>query len=361
MRIGIDVSILSTRLTGIGYFALSLVRSLAGLRESAQWVLLGAPPQFKGLPTGENVLIHDARNLKGVRRAIWQQMELPRLAMRYDLDVLHCPDFSRPLKSSVPVVNTIHDLSYYSPYAYFSLGSRIYKRSLTRVAMKKSAAIVAVSKFTRDEIMQRFGLDEDKISVIYHGVDLPSEGEALQAGAPFVLYVGTLEERKNVPTLIRGFSLARAQSHFPHRLILAGKRGRRFTRIQAAIENSPYGKDIEVRGYVSRHEILALYQEADAFVLPSFYEGFGLPILEAMAAGTPVVCSRAASLPEVAGDAAEYFDPSNAEELGMVLAKVLGSPELRAEMKRKGRERAKQFSWDECARRYLKAYQTVAG
>ncbi|HEV2500464.1 MAG TPA: glycosyltransferase family 1 protein [Terriglobia bacterium] len=360
MRVGVDVSILSSPLTGIGRFALSLVQSLTCLPEPGQWVLLGAPSHFEGLPEAKNVTVHQVQGLMGWRRIAWQQIELPRLAGRYHVDVLHCPDFSRPIHASVPVVNTIHDLSYYSPHAYFSWSNRTYKRALTRIAVGKSSRLVADSNFTRDELLGKFRLDNGVLSVVYLGVDQNPPGEPLREENPYVLYVGTLEERKNLPNLIQGFALMRRQKGVPHRLILAGKPGKDFERIQAAIEASDCKASIEITGYVSQERVIQLYRAANLFIMPSLYEGFGLPVLEAMATGIPVVCSRAASLPEVGGDAAEYFDPLSPQEIAAALAKVLGSESLRAEMRRKGLERAKLFSWDECARRYCKVYKEVA-
>lgn len=360
MRVGVDVSILSSPLTGIGRFALSLVRGLARLPEPVQWVLLGAPSHFEGLPEAKNVTVHQAQGLIGWQRIVWQQIELPRLARRYHVDVLHCPDFSRPVSISVPVVNTIHDLSYYSSHAYFSWSNRTYKRALTRIAVRKSSRLVADSNFTRDELLERFRFDSSALSVIYLGVDQNPPGEPLRAENPYVLYVGTLEERKNLPNLIRGFTLTRRQKCAPLRLILAGKPGKGFERIQAVIEASDCKASIEITGYVSRERVIQLYRAANVFIMPSLHEGFGLPVLEAMSAGAPVVCSRAGSLPEVGGDAAEYFDPLSPQAIAAALTKVLGSESLRSEMRRKGLERAKLFSWDECARRYCEVYKEAA-
>lgn len=360
MRVGVDVSILSSQLTGIGRFALSLVRSLARCYPDTEWALLGAPRGFRGLPEGENITVHSADGLIGWRRAIWQQVILPGLVVRSRLDVLHCPDFSRPIKAGLPVVNTIHDLSYYSPREFFSLGNRTYKRVLTRFAINSSSWIVADSEFTGREIGRIFGQKVERRSVAYLGMDPMPKILVPRDERPFVLHVGTLEERKNLLTLIRGFALACTQNAIPHRLILAGKPGRGFSKIQAAIGTCKQRGSIETPGYVSREGVLELYRRADLVVMPSIYEGFGLPVLEAMALGAPVVCSRAASLPEVGGDAVEYFDPSSPQELAAVLARVLGSQSLRSEMKRKGLERAKQFSWDDCARRYWDVYRRVA-
>lgn len=358
MRVGIDVSILSSRLTGIGYFTLSLVKALAGL-QGDEWVLLGADPCFDGLPCGDNVIVYPVAGLHGWRRIAWQQLAVPGLAKRYRLDVLHCPDFSRPMHVAIPVVNTIHDLSYFLPDNYFSFPNRTYKRTLTRFTVRNDSEIVAVSKFTREELVKRFGVQSGRIHVIYHGFDRLCSSEPLQGEPPFVLYIGTLEKRKNVVTLVQGFTAMRSQSGFPHRLVLAGKPGRGFDRIQAAIRSSGCGNSIDLPGYLSREKLLQLYRTADALVFPSLYEGFGLPVLEAMSLGTPVICSRAASLPEVGGDAVAYFDPHRPEDIADTLERVLASPGMRSEMRQQGLARAKLFTWEECARRYRAVYADV--
>lgn len=360
LRVGIDTSILAGPLAGIGRFTLSLVQALARRNRAAEWVLLGAPPGLDGLPDGLNVVLHRVGDLTGARRVAWQQAALPQLASRYGLDILHCPDFSRPVLVSVPVVSTIHDLSYYSPDGFFGPGRSLYKRLLTSVTIKKSSRIVADSIFTSDELQQRFALPAPSVSVIYLGVDPNGPVEPRRVERPFVLFVGTLEERKNLVALLHGFALMRAKGSISHRLVLAGKPGRGFDKIRAAIQASLYIKDIDIMGYVDRATVRELYRSADAVVMPSLYEGFGLPVLEAMAAGTPVVCSRAASLPEVGGDAAEYFDPASPQEISATLTRVLESESLRSEMRRRGLERAKQFTWDECARRYCEVYAAAA-
>jgi glycosyltransferase involved in cell wall biosynthesis len=171
--------------------------------------------------------------------------------------------------------------------------------------------------------------------------------------------VGTLEERKDLVTLVRAFDVVRERGRILHRLMLVGQAGFGWSRIRTAIIGSRYRQDIEICGYLKREAMEELLQTADLFVYPSVYEGFGLPILEAMACGTPVVCSRAASLPEVAGNAAEYFEPASVEDLAAAIERVLSSTERQAELRRKGLERAKLFSWEECARRTLEVYREV--
>ena len=354
-------SLLSGSLAGVGYYALSLVRALARIQSGVELILVGADPAIDRIRGLERLPKAVVKNMNGLRRVAWQQTGLPYLASRLGLDLLHCPDFSRPLFCSVPVLNTIHDISYYAPQPFFPLAQRTYKRTLARVAMGQSAGILADSKFTREEIHRRFRIDERKVKVVHLGVDKASREVEKDANSPYMLFVGTLEERKDVTTLIRAFTFLRSRAGIPHRLILVGKCGFGWKKIKRAIDASPFREDIEFRGYEKRQEVLRLYGAADLFVYPSVYEGFGLPVLEAMAWGTAVVCSRAASLPEVAGDAAEYFEPGSVEGLATAMGRVLGSPERQAELRRKGLERVKLFSWDECARRHLAVYRELAG
>jgi glycosyltransferase involved in cell wall biosynthesis len=230
---------------------------------------------------------------------------------------------------------------------------------MCRFTMQRSERIIADSEFACSEILHRFPMAENKVVVIHCGVDLELKRPHLEGEPPFILFVGTHEERKGVLTLVRAYSLLRHQGRIPHKLVCVGKPGYGWDRIKASVEGSPVREHIEIRGYETRSKVLELYQSADLFVYPSVYEGFGLPILEAMACGTPVVCTRAASMPEVAGNAAEYFEASNAEDLAGAIERVLSSAEKRGCMRDKGLERVKIFSWDECARRHCAVYRKV--
>jgi glycosyltransferase involved in cell wall biosynthesis len=362
MRIGVNAAVISGQMTGVGYYALSLVRALARVGQEIEWVLMGADSSTGLLPAGANIQLIGAGQFWGrAGRAAWQQWALPNLAARSEVDLLYCPDYTRPIQCAVPVVNTIHDLSFYSSSPPFMpLPSRLWKGALAGMAIRRSAQLIAVSEFTRAEILRRFPIDPRRVETIHEGAEeLPPQAQE-RANRPFLLCVGTLEARKNLATLVRAFTALRANGRTAHRLVLVGKPGYRATEIRSAIAASAFRDDIEVRGYETRLEVLRLYRSADLVVFPSLYEGFGIPLLEAMACGTPVVCSRAASLPEVAADAAEYFDPANTEDLALAIERVLLSPERQEWLRRKGRDRLKQFSWDECARRHCRLFREVS-
>jgi glycosyltransferase involved in cell wall biosynthesis len=361
MRVGVNSAVISGRMTGVGYHALSLVRALARVGKGIEWVLMGADPATDSLPRADNIQIIGADHLPGgARRAIWQQWTLPRLVTRAGVDLLYCPDYSRPIFCGTPVVNTIHDLSFYSSSPPFlPMASRLWKGSLARVAIARSTRLIVDSNFIRDELLQRFRVDPQRVTVINLAAEELPDQPRQRADRPFLLFVGTQEARKNLVTLIKAFTALRANGRIPHRLVLVGQPGYGWPQIEAAIATSPFHNDIEVRGYETRQEVLRLYRSADLFVFPSLYEGFGLPLLEAMACGAPVACARAASLPEVAGDAAEYFDPQSSEDMAAAIERVVQSPEVQESLRRKGRERLKQFSWDECARRHCEVFREV--
>jgi glycosyltransferase involved in cell wall biosynthesis len=338
-----------------------LVAALARSSAGVEWFLLGVPSDCTALPESPSVHLVRSRQLLGPRRVAWEQTVLPRLAAQLGLDLLHCPDFSRPLFSPVPVVNTIHDLSFFAPQPFFAPHKIQYKRTLARIAIRRGAALIADSEFTRREVLQRFAVDPDRVSVAYLGTERRSPPQPSASSRPFLLFVGTLEDRKNLATLVQAFFMLRSSGTLAHSLVLVGQPGRGWPRLRQQIRCHPHSDDIEVRGHVDDIELRRLYDSADVFVYPSWYEGFGLPVLEAMAAGLPVICSRSTSLPEVAGEAAAYFDPHDANELARLIQLVVDSPQRRQEMRWKGLRQAAQFTWEDCARRHLEIYQAVVG
>jgi glycosyltransferase involved in cell wall biosynthesis len=298
-----------------------------------------------------------------------EQWQIPRAAEGADL--LHCPHYNVPCFYRGRLLVTIHDLTHIMDRAFRrTLPSLVYARPMLAIASWKADHIVTDSEFTKRQIVERLRIAPEKVTVIYLGVSpqfrvcnheqaFRVASSALQLRRPYLLYIGTLKPHKNIPTLIRAFALLRGRKKVEHQLLIVG--------------DDPKWKEGLVRlcsqlgiaGHVSffphvAHAILPqVYAGADLLVMPSFIEGFGLPVLEAMACGTPVVCSRATSLPEVAGEAAEYFEPASVEDLAAAMEGVLSSTERQAELRRKGLERARLFSWEECARRTLEVYRKV--
>jgi glycosyltransferase involved in cell wall biosynthesis len=237
---------------------------------------------------------------------------------------------------------------------------------------RKAVCLIANSEFTKKQIVEHLGIPASKVVVTYLGVTdhfRPHDrkqavlriSSLLGLDRPYVLFVGNLKPHKNVKTLIHAFSRVCAHGGFHHQLVILGDD--RKWKAGLVNECAKLGIDAHVlfAPHVPDEDLPWVYGAAELLVMPSLIEGFGLPVLEAMACGTPVVCSRAASLPEVAGDAAEYFEPTSAEDLAATLERLLGSRELQETLRRKGLERVKLFSWEECARRHCRVYRGALG
>jgi glycosyltransferase involved in cell wall biosynthesis len=269
-------------------------------------------------------------------------------------DLLWVPHYNAPLLYTGRMVVTIHDLAPLAlPQILGNAIKRIYARTLTEHAARHAAAILTVSEFTAQELRSRLGVPTDKITVTHPGLDAawPDAAEPHRApdAVPYLLFVGNVKPNKNLSLLLQAF--ARVADSLPHRLVLVGKiRGMGTGDEDVLRLAQTMGDRVRFAGEVDDAALIALYAGASAFVMPSLYEGFGLPLLEAMRLGCPVLCSTAGSLPEVAGDAALYFDPHSEQELAERLLAIADQPTM-ARLRVAGYARVTQFSFDDCAQR----------
>jgi len=281
-----------------------------------------------------------------VRDLGWYLAALPAKAKRDGLDVLHCPTHRAPLRSAVPLVVTFHDLAVLRHPETFNRWTRVYSRlALPRVA-KGAVRLIAVSEFTKRELLDLLDVPEEKVRVIPNAVGPPFEAQGEAAAGDYVLAVGTLEPRKNLPRLLDGFRRAAMNGC---RLLVAGMRG--WGDVELA------GSDVEWLGFVSDDELARLYRGARCVAYMSPYEGFGLPVLEAMACGAPVVAGRNDASNELAGSAAVLVDPLDADAIAAGIAEAV---ERRDELRRCGLERARAFDWREVARATIEVYREAA-
>lgn len=311
-------------------------------------------------------------------RILWEQCIQPWLLMRSGIDLLHAMAFVTPLWSVCPSVATIYDLSFLRYPQSFRAWNRLYLTTLTRVSARKASHLIAISKSTAQDITHFFGVTPDRISVIYCGVEpeyrpLPRdevERFRRQRGLPdrMILYVGTIEPRKNLARLLEAYHLllqswpideGSTTGDSAPRLVIAGARGWLYEDILARIETLGLTRDVMLPGYVPGGELPLWYNAAECFVYPSTFEGFGLPVLEAMACGAPVITSNSSSLPEVVGDAGCTVSPDDVPALAETMRQVLTDSERRASMRRQGLQRAGLFSWDRAARETIAVYDRV--
>jgi glycosyltransferase involved in cell wall biosynthesis len=273
------------------------------------------------------------------------------------LDVLHLPHPDVPyiFKPKVPVVMTIHDVSpFFLPHFHSSRRVAFFRRILP-LYLKKVDAVLASSESTKADLIKYYKLPEDKIHVVHLGLSL--KVAAVKKKEPFILYVGTLEPRKNIEGLVRAYAILKSQG-FTRKLVIAGRNGWRYENIFRLIKNYNLQDDIICKGYVSEEEKDELYRKAELFVWPSFYEGFGLPVLEAMARGTPVVTSRVSSMPEVAGEAAMLVNPESPEDIARGIREALSTATYK-KMVKEGLKRAGYFTVEKMIKKTLAVYECV--
>jgi len=352
MRIGVDGQSLQGRRTGIGRYTANLIDSMKEIAPQHKIQVIR--------PGRERVMRTD-------RRLYWQQYGLPRQTRILKTDLLHVTGFDAPMRKPCPVVMTVHDLIGMLFPKNLPPVSRQYWSKWLPFSIRRADAVIANSETTRQDIVRLVGLPAKDIDVAPLGVEAcfqPRPPDALKHFRsryhllePFILYVGTIEPRKGIDTLID--ALAILARRLPHHLILAGQPGWRCRPIIDRISDHRLKHRVRVLDYVPEEDLPWLYAAAEAFALPSRYEGFGLPILEAMAAGTPVVCSNAAALPETAGSAALLVPPNDSQALASSLAAVIHDPSLAAQLREQGLIRAKTYSWIETAKATIGVYQRV--
>jgi glycosyltransferase involved in cell wall biosynthesis len=347
MRIGIDAR---NDGTGVGRYTFSLIRELAKLDGENEYTLFLNAKRYANYPApGANFRTIEADiPWFGVR----EQLQLPRLVARAQLDLVHHPHLTVPLLETTPFVVTVHDLNYLDAAATARRAVLRAGYRLELLKARRARRLIAVSEHTRGEVVRLLAVDPDRVAVTYEAADAPAvepdPGTLERYGieAPFFLYVGSAYPYKNLARLIEAF--ARLEGY---RLVLAGD----FEDFGAALKEHA-SKRVVFTGPVSEPELAALYAGAFAYAFVSLSEGFGLPGLEAMAAGVPVVAAHAASLSEVYGDAAHYCDPHDVGSIASALSEVAADEGLRSRLVERGRQRVAEFSWTRTAEQTLAVY-----
>jgi glycosyltransferase involved in cell wall biosynthesis len=304
-------------------------------------------------------------------RLLWEQVSFPRLAKRKQLDLLHSLHYTMPLAYPGRSVVTFHDMTFFLFPQLHTLPKRYFFRFFIRSSSRKAVALIADSESTRQDAIRLVGAPPEKIFTAELGVT--QEFHRIQDNAAlqqvrlkyhlpdhFLLYVGMLEPRKNLPTLLGGF--ASIADQMPgHRLVIVGPKGWMVDDLlQQTGERKIFGK-VHFTGYVEQNDLPLVYNMADVFIYPSVYEGFGLPVLEAMACGTPVITSNVSSMPEIVGDAGILLAPNDSPALAQKLLELVNNPTERQRLSGKGLERAAAFTWDRTAQKTMAVYRHVLG
>jgi len=422
MLIGIDATPANRKFkSGTEWYAYNLIRQLAQIDSKNQYVLYSDRPLTGGLSdlrtdASESAEIkinqHGCQEIKSPHnnfkvkilnwpwKHLWTQGRLSWEMLRRPPDVLFVPAHVLPLIHPKNSVTTIHDIGFernQELYEQEKIGPQkfIYKkivsllfRLLTRnkfrtnvldyhswsvkFALKYARAVITVSNFTKNEINEVYGNQLDKIKVVYNGfndqlykknIDQAKIGQVLErygVRQPYIFYVGRLEKKKNSQILVNAFAILKQRyKEIKHKLVLAGNAGLGFDEIKYTILEFDLSNEVMITGWVPEADLPYLFAGASLFIFPSLYEGFGIPLLEAMSASVPIICSRAGSLPEVAAEAALYFDPRDKNEIAEIMRQVLVNKNLANDLVAKGNERVKHFSLDKCARETLKVIEAL--
>ncbi len=297
-------------------------------------------------------------------RLAWENSILPRLARRYRLDLMHSLGYLSPPLLPVPTVVTVLDMIHFTRPADIALSKQLMWRLLFPASLARASQVITISRSVRDELVGHYPWAAKKIRPIHLGVDhdlfsaKTVSTRELSLSRPFVLAVASLSRHKNLGAVIKAFSLAAVQ--VPElRLLLVGMRSNAAEELYCLAEESGLNDRIEFTGRVSDSELVLLYQNATAFIYPSLYEGFGLPVLEAMACGCPVIASNRFSVPEIAGDAALLVDPCDTLQIAGSIVMLANMPELRNSLAQKGLEQARKYDWARTAEETLSVYRHV--
>lgn len=357
MKIAIDIQTTLGRKTGFGFYVSNLIANLERFDKKNQYIFLK--------PESD----HD---FSTPQRWVWDQVTIPRLARQAKVTIFHQPCFSTPIFYRGKVVVTIHDLiSVFFGYN-IPFWSRQFFAKWMPFTYRFADHLIAVSEHTKKDAIKVLGIPEEKITVIHEAADskyhLIDDKTALKevrekyniGNDPFILHVGTLEPRKNLPFLVRAFAAAKKDIGTT-KLVITGKKGWYYEGLFELVDQLKLQEEVIFTGYVEDDDIPALYNAASLFAFPSQYEGFGLPPLEAMACGTPVISSNTSSMPEVVGEAGILLSPKDEKPWAAAIVEVLNDKKRWQDLRDRGLLQAKQFSWEKCARETIAVYEKVAG
>lgn len=365
MRIGINALFLRIgKVGGTETYSVSLIEALSKQFPEDTYVIFAnhnASQKLKDRLHEKNIELVSVLGCETpASRYVWEQVMLPLLAKLHRINVLHSLGYTSPLFAICPTIVTIHDLNAFQAPGTFSPTKALLMKVLLRISAWSAKRIIAVSYFTKEQLMKVLSVKEEKISVVYESIKNRRENsndeavkEAYGIKAPYIFTIGNVFlAHKNIERLIRAYKKLRTNASVPHHLVIAGNSNKKI------IYEPKNGEvqDVHFLGYVADEDVPALYRGASVFVFPSLYEGFGIPLLEAMKYNVPVIASTAGSLPEIAGPAACYIDPHSEDDIAEKIEKVLNDDRIQRQLKEEGLKRQAAFSWEESARKTHDVY-----
>jgi len=372
MRIAINALAMKSPYHGMGSYIGNLIHNLSVIDQNNQYLVFVSPvtlPYFARRPNPRIELRQVA--LRRPLRILWEQIALPRILAKEHIDVFHGPAHTIPLRRVCAQVVTIHDLLWFVLPRVDRSIKHIYFRNMIPASARAADQVITISKASKKDLVQIIGTAPSRITVVYLAISdryrvLADRRQLAITRAKhripprYILFVGVLERKKNLGRLITAFHRLKSMSPLPHHLVIAGSTmSSKHDDLRQLVRGFHLEDSVHFIGSAAEDDLAAIYNMADLFCLPSLYEGFGIPALEAMACGVPVIVSNVSSLPEIVGDAGQLVDPYNENAIADMMIKVLTDKGLSEGMRRRGLRRAKEFSWVRTAEETLRVYSHV--
>jgi len=375
MKIGIEGQrLFRKKKHGMDMVALELIKNLQKIDTQNEYVIFVKPDEDKTcIPFASNFKIVE---LSGGPYPSWEQIALPRAAEKEGCELLHCTSNTGPILCKVPLIITLHDIIYLESISLFKKSGtwyqkfgNMYRRWVVPPVIRKSMKVVTVSDFEKERIRMIMGLG-DNLTTIYNGVGkhfvkINDKNVLLKAKQKynlpdnFIFFLGNTDPKKNTPNVLKAFADFNSRSEIKYKLVMLDYEENALMQVLNDIEHPELRADIVMTGYVPNIEMPEIINQCKVFLYPSLRESFGIPILEGMACGVPVITSNTSSMPEIAGDAAHLVDPDKPEEIVAAIERILNDKEYRDSLCQKGIERASQFSWEHMAEKYLELYKEM--
>ena len=376
MRIGIDARLLTYR-RGIGNVVFHLLHGLSELSDDCSYVIYVDDPSAKELVPDDARF--SVRTLRPKFYPAWEQISLPLRVARDKLDILHCPGNTAPvyLPDQVKLVLTIHDVMYLFPASilhkspsFYQRVGREYLRRIVPFVARRAASIITISESSREDILKYLHVPEERINVVSLAANgacqviadaslLITVRKKYSLDSPFMLALGAIDPRKNSATIMKAYARFKQQNSGPSKLAIIGLPVNGMMAFKRLAEELGISDEVVLTGFVTDDDLVALYNAAELLIYPSLYEGFGLPVLEAMKCGTPVITSPSGSIPEISGDAAVMVNPLDVDEIAAAMKRVTTDKVLHRHLVAKGKTQAEKFSWQRTAEKTSEIYRNV--
>ncbi|MCK4592396.1 glycosyltransferase family 4 protein [Candidatus Parcubacteria bacterium] len=371
-RIGIDARMYGYAQTGIGNYIRHLLQCIFEMDKKNEYVIFLMPEEYDkfNLPNKRIKKIGVSAKWYGWK----EQLLFPFQLYKENLDLIHFTHFNSPILYSKKSIVTIHDITpfFFPGHKMKSIIRRTGFRTVFSLSVKKASKVIAVSENTKNDIVEHFKIKEDKINVIYEGTDsqfkvisnnqkIAGIKKKYNITKPFIFYTGVWRNHKNLVGLIKAFEILRNKYKLDYQLVLGGKEDPYYPEVREIWEKLRLENEIIRTGFIDQKDLPLFYNAAEVFVIPSFYEGFGLIGLEAMSCGIPVISSNTTSLPEILGNAAIYFNPNSPKEMAEKIKLVLTDKKLYNELKERGFKQVEKYSWEKMGRKTMEIYRKVLG